>query len=144
MSSFASWLLSHGVKNAINFDGGGSATFVVNGTIVNHPSDPWWVNGALFFTSNNSWALFHNNLLSEASYNNCYNLLKWSHLLGWSKFVTEYKRCVLVSLWTTEPWAFNRLTHISVWFNHVSDLLSVQVYSCIMFSIIILFDTRLK
>eukprot|EP00057_Strongylocentrotus_purpuratus_P012761 XP_011667235.1 PREDICTED: uncharacterized protein LOC752960 [Strongylocentrotus purpuratus] len=38
--SFAKWLLSHGVTNAINFDGGGSATFVVNGTIVNHPSDP--------------------------------------------------------------------------------------------------------
>lgn len=37
--SFASWLLSHGVKNAINLDGGGSATFVVNGTIANNPSD---------------------------------------------------------------------------------------------------------
>ncbi|XP_071481488.1 N-acetylglucosamine-1-phosphodiester alpha-N-acetylglucosaminidase-like [Diadema antillarum] len=39
LSYFASWLLSHGVKNAINLDGGGSATFVVNGTLVNSPSD---------------------------------------------------------------------------------------------------------
>ncbi|XP_030831772.1 N-acetylglucosamine-1-phosphodiester alpha-N-acetylglucosaminidase-like [Strongylocentrotus purpuratus] len=39
MSSFASWLLSHGVKNAINLDGGGSATYVINGTIANNPSD---------------------------------------------------------------------------------------------------------
>nr|XP_054748257.1 N-acetylglucosamine-1-phosphodiester alpha-N-acetylglucosaminidase-like [Lytechinus pictus] len=39
LSSFASWLLSHGVKNAINLDGGGSATFVINGTVANNPSD---------------------------------------------------------------------------------------------------------
>ena len=28
--------------NAINLDGGGSATFVVNGTVVNYPSDTWY------------------------------------------------------------------------------------------------------
>ena len=41
LPSFASWLLSHGIKNAINLDGGGSASFVVNGTIINNPSDHW-------------------------------------------------------------------------------------------------------
>lgn len=32
----------HGAVNAINLDGGGSATFAVNGTVVNYPSDTWY------------------------------------------------------------------------------------------------------
>eukprot|EP00795_Rhopilema_esculentum_P016627 gene16627-8059_t len=32
-------LKEHGAVNAINLDGGGSATFVVNGTVINYPSD---------------------------------------------------------------------------------------------------------
>eukprot|EP00112_Aurelia_sp_Birch-Aquarium-sp1_P009964 Seg2152.2 transcript_id=Seg2152.2/GoldUCD/mRNA.D3Y31 product="N-acetylglucosamine-1-phosphodiester alpha-N-acetylglucosaminidase" protein_id=Seg2152.2/GoldUCD/D3Y31 len=36
---FAKLLKSYGAVNAINLDGGGSATFVVNGTVVNYPSD---------------------------------------------------------------------------------------------------------
>ncbi|XP_027694855.1 N-acetylglucosamine-1-phosphodiester alpha-N-acetylglucosaminidase [Vombatus ursinus] len=35
----AKFLKEHGVVNAINLDGGGSATFVVNGTLANYPSD---------------------------------------------------------------------------------------------------------
>ena len=38
---FAKLLKSYGAVNAINLDGGGSATFVVNGTVVNYPSDKW-------------------------------------------------------------------------------------------------------
>ena len=38
---FASLLQSFGLVNAINLDGGGSATFVVNNTVVNYPSDMW-------------------------------------------------------------------------------------------------------
>lgn len=38
---FAKLLKSYGAVNAINLDGGGSATFVVNGTVVNYPSDQW-------------------------------------------------------------------------------------------------------
>lgn len=34
-------LLEYGFVNAINFDGGGSATYVINGTLVNYPSDTW-------------------------------------------------------------------------------------------------------
>jgi N-acetylglucosamine-1-phosphodiester alpha-N-acetylglucosaminidase len=30
-----------GAVNAINLDGGGSATLLVNGTLVNYPSDAW-------------------------------------------------------------------------------------------------------
>lgn len=37
--SFASLLLKLGLVNAINLDGGGSATMVVNNTLVNYPSD---------------------------------------------------------------------------------------------------------
>jgi hypothetical protein len=36
---FAELLISLGVVNAINLDGGGSATMVVNGTLINYPSD---------------------------------------------------------------------------------------------------------
>jgi len=36
---FTELLLSFGVVNAINLDGGGSSTLVVNGTVVNYPSD---------------------------------------------------------------------------------------------------------
>lgn len=37
----ADFLLKQDVVNAINLDGGGSATFVVNGTLANYPSDHW-------------------------------------------------------------------------------------------------------
>eukprot|EP00794_Sanderia_malayensis_P011266 gene11266-12446_t len=36
---FAELLKRHGAVNAINLDGGGSSTFVVNGTVINYPSD---------------------------------------------------------------------------------------------------------
>ncbi|XP_035695675.1 N-acetylglucosamine-1-phosphodiester alpha-N-acetylglucosaminidase-like [Branchiostoma floridae] len=36
---FADYLLSLGLVNAVNLDGGGSATMVINGTVVNYPSD---------------------------------------------------------------------------------------------------------
>lgn len=35
----AELLLRHGAYHAINLDGGGSSSFVVNGTVVNHPTD---------------------------------------------------------------------------------------------------------
>ena len=38
---FGKFLQSHGLVNAINLDGGGSTTFVQNGTVVNYPSDEW-------------------------------------------------------------------------------------------------------
>ena len=38
---FADILISKGVVNAINLDGGGSATFLVDGVLTNHPSDVW-------------------------------------------------------------------------------------------------------
>lgn len=38
---FADILISKGVVNAINLDGGGSATFLVDGVLTNHPSDHW-------------------------------------------------------------------------------------------------------
>lgn len=37
----AEFLLRHDVVNAINLDGGGSATFVLNGTLASYPSDHW-------------------------------------------------------------------------------------------------------
>ena len=46
--SFASLLLKLGLVNAINLDGGGSATMVVNNTLVNYPSDEWWVCYSVF------------------------------------------------------------------------------------------------
>jgi len=33
------YLIAQGVQNAINLDGGGSATYVINSTVVNYPSD---------------------------------------------------------------------------------------------------------
>ncbi|XP_072013869.1 N-acetylglucosamine-1-phosphodiester alpha-N-acetylglucosaminidase-like [Amphiura filiformis] len=39
LDEFAQFLLKHGAVNAINLDGGGSATFVINGTVANYPSD---------------------------------------------------------------------------------------------------------
>ncbi|KAJ8042249.1 N-acetylglucosamine-1-phosphodiester alpha-N-acetylglucosaminidase [Holothuria leucospilota] len=39
LKQLTTWLLEHGVVNAINLDGGGSATYVVNGSLVNYPSD---------------------------------------------------------------------------------------------------------
>ena len=41
---FADILISKGVVNAINLDGGGSATFLVDGVLANHPSDVWLVS----------------------------------------------------------------------------------------------------
>ncbi len=38
---FAELLIDLGVVNAINVDGGGSATLVLNDTLVNYPSDKW-------------------------------------------------------------------------------------------------------
>ena len=38
---FGKFLQSHGLVNAINLDGGGSTTFVENGSVVNNPSDQW-------------------------------------------------------------------------------------------------------
>jgi len=37
----AEFLRSHGVINAINLDGGGSSSFVVNGTLTSYPPDVW-------------------------------------------------------------------------------------------------------
>lgn len=37
----ADFLKQNGVINAINLDGGGSSTFVSNGTVANYPSDKW-------------------------------------------------------------------------------------------------------
>ena len=34
-------LKSYGVVNAINLDGGGSSTFVINGSLASYPSDHW-------------------------------------------------------------------------------------------------------
>lgn len=37
----ADFLKEHGVINAINLDGGGSATYVKNGVLASYPSDHW-------------------------------------------------------------------------------------------------------
>lgn len=61
--SFASLLLKLGLVNAINLDGGGSATMVVNNTLVNYPSDEWWVCYSVFwFGSTNQMYFWSNNL----------------------------------------------------------------------------------
>ena len=38
---FADLLINHGVKSAINLDGGGSSTFLLNDVLINYPSDHW-------------------------------------------------------------------------------------------------------
>lgn len=45
---FTELLLSFGVVNAINLDGGGSATLVVNGTVVNYPSNTKQINNVSY------------------------------------------------------------------------------------------------
>lgn len=37
----ADFLQRNGVVNAINLDGGGSSTFVANGSLASYPSDHW-------------------------------------------------------------------------------------------------------
>uniref|UniRef100_A0A1X7SUB8 Phosphodiester glycosidase domain-containing protein n=1 Tax=Amphimedon queenslandica TaxID=400682 RepID=A0A1X7SUB8_AMPQE len=39
---FADILIKRGVINAINLDGGGSNTLLVEGTLVNYPGDYWY------------------------------------------------------------------------------------------------------
>uniref|UniRef100_A0A1X7T2F6 Phosphodiester glycosidase domain-containing protein n=1 Tax=Amphimedon queenslandica TaxID=400682 RepID=A0A1X7T2F6_AMPQE len=39
---FADILIKRGVVNAINLDGGGSNTLLVEGTLVNYPGDYWY------------------------------------------------------------------------------------------------------
>ena len=39
LNEFADLMLSYNVYNALNLDGGGSSTMVINGEVVNHPSD---------------------------------------------------------------------------------------------------------
>ena len=43
LEELAQILKEHGAINAINLDGGGSATFVVNDTVINYPSDTWYI-----------------------------------------------------------------------------------------------------
>lgn len=40
LQELASYMLSWGVSEAINLDGGGSSTFILNGSVMNSPSDP--------------------------------------------------------------------------------------------------------
>lgn len=47
----AQFLKEQGVVNAINLDGGGSSTYVINGTLTSYPSDQWYVKP--FFLNNN-------------------------------------------------------------------------------------------
>ncbi len=39
LKEFADLMISHGVYQGLNLDGGGSTTMVINGKVVNHPSD---------------------------------------------------------------------------------------------------------
>jgi hypothetical protein len=43
LHEFAEILLDYGFVQAINLDGGGSATYVVDGVLANYPSDKWYV-----------------------------------------------------------------------------------------------------
>lgn len=43
LKEFVEVMLQYGIVNAVNLDGGGSATYTVNGTLVNYPSDQWYV-----------------------------------------------------------------------------------------------------
>ena len=45
---FTELLLSFGIVNAINLDGGGSSTLVVNGTVVNYPSNTKQINNVSY------------------------------------------------------------------------------------------------
>lgn len=45
----AEFLKEQGVINAINLDGGGSATYARNGSLASFPSDHWYVNPACPF-----------------------------------------------------------------------------------------------
>lgn len=38
----AEFLKKNGVINAINLDGGGSSTYVIDGSLASYPSDHWW------------------------------------------------------------------------------------------------------
>lgn len=40
----AEFLKKNGVINAINLDGGGSSTYVVDGSLASYPSDHWWAS----------------------------------------------------------------------------------------------------
>ena len=40
----AEFLKKNGVINAINLDGGGSSTYVMDGSLASYPSDHWWAN----------------------------------------------------------------------------------------------------
>jgi len=50
---FAKLLLSFGIINAINLDGGGSSTLVVNGTVVNYPSNTRQISNISFGVAGN-------------------------------------------------------------------------------------------
>lgn len=39
LNAFADLLVTLGLVNAVNLDGGGSATAVLNGSVINYPSD---------------------------------------------------------------------------------------------------------
>jgi N-acetylglucosamine-1-phosphodiester alpha-N-acetylglucosaminidase len=41
LHDFARLLVKLGLVNAINMDGGGSATMVENGTLISYPTDHW-------------------------------------------------------------------------------------------------------
>ncbi|OWF53521.1 N-acetylglucosamine-1-phosphodiester alpha-N-acetylglucosaminidase [Mizuhopecten yessoensis] len=41
LEEFARLLLRYDIVDAINLDGGGSSTYIINGTVVNYPSDKW-------------------------------------------------------------------------------------------------------
>ena len=43
LQEFASVLKGLGFINAINMDGGGSTTSILNGTLISYPSDSWYV-----------------------------------------------------------------------------------------------------
>ena len=47
VQELADFLVQHGAVNALNLDGGGSTTFVLNGILANFPSDYWWVRPVL-------------------------------------------------------------------------------------------------
>ncbi|ELU02036.1 hypothetical protein CAPTEDRAFT_91764 [Capitella teleta] len=48
LNEFADYLISVGVVNAINLDGGGSVTAVVNGSLINYPGDDCVINNTTY------------------------------------------------------------------------------------------------